>query len=217
MKILKNISPIFIVYVSVFIFNSCESTSPAPYDDLAILPSMTMPSKEIMQIQGIKNIHYVDYDSVIVNGQIVNSFSPTDEYYLDSCHYKIMQYYLDNHNWNTTVYNLCNGTGWNYYSGVVNSLQNIYLAAAYEQAVQSALASWLKGPRHFWGTEYIDGKLCNVYTDSTGYREWIWIKYKLPIQRRNEGSYDVHEIGVVRKRAIEINQPIYSNVFEPPK
>jgi hypothetical protein len=216
MKVLKIVLLIIFTNLIVFIFNSCEQST-IPLEDLTTAPSRTLSAREIMSVQGITSIHYVDYDSIIVNGKSDNSFSPTNEYYIDTCHYKSIQYYLDNHNWYTNVYDLCKNIVWNYYNGVLTYPQLPNWPAAYENAIKSAMGSWLEGPTTFLGTELIDDKLCNVYRDSSGYQEWIWIKYKLPIQRRAEAQIDVHQINLVRKEVIEINQNIPGNIYEPPK
>ena len=83
--------------------------------------------------------------------------------------------------------------------------------------MQASLGSWLIGDPHFLRNEYINGKLCSVYEDSTGYQEWIWVKYKLPIQRRSYLYYDVQQITVLQKRIIEINSVIPDSIYEPPK
>jgi hypothetical protein len=216
---MNNIKDIFssvLIFISLLLVNACQhSTNPS--DIIVEAPSRNLSSSEIMRIQGIASVHYVNYDSIIVNGKSDTEFHPMNEYYIDTCHCKHIQYYFSNHNWNTTVYNLCDNTAWNYYNNQLAYLQLPNWPAAYEMAIQSALGSWIKEPAKYLHSEFIDGKYCNVYEDSTGYQEWVWIKYKLPIQRRVESHHDVHQIGIVRKRIIEINQPIPSSVYEPPK
>ena len=216
MKTLKIILFILFASLAILSFNSCENPA-SPSEDLAIPPSRSLTSTEIMKIQGITSLHYVEYDSIIVNGISSDSFSQAYEYYLDTSHYKFIQYYLDNHNWNTTVYNISTNIAWNYYNGQLTYLQLPNWPAAYEQSIQSCLGSSLKEPIIFLRTEIIDGKVCDVFKDSTGYQEWVWVKYKLPIQSRREGQYDVYQISVVRKTIMEVNQTIPGNVFDPPK
>jgi hypothetical protein len=216
MKIVKTILFISFVSLTVFTFNSCKNPT-TPSEEMVTPPSRSLSSTEIMRIQGIASLHYVEYDSTIVNGVSSDSFSQANEYYLDTCHYKFMQYYLDNHNWNTTVYNVSTNNAWNYYNGQLTYLQLPDLPSVYEQSIQSCLGSSLKEPVTFLGTEIIEGKTCNVFKDSTGYQEWVWIKYKLPIQSRRSGQHDVYQISVIRKNIIEVNQPITGNVFDPPQ
>lgn len=55
--------------------------------------------------------------------------------------------------------------------------------------------------------QYYPGtKLCNVFEGSSGYMEWVWIEYRLPIQHRRVGGHrGIHQITVSQKKQIEIN------------
>ncbi|MGH7595356.1 MAG: hypothetical protein ACREOI_03345 [bacterium] len=171
-----------------------------------------------MNIQGITSIHYIDYDSVVVNGRSDKAFVPYFEYHIDTARFKIDQYYLGTPHWNTTVYDLGKFVVWNYYSGTLTYPQLPDLRAAFESNIQARLGSWLKGPIEFVGTEYIGGKFCNVFRDSTGLQEWVWIEHRLPIQRRRESvNRGIHQITVEQKRQIEINGQFQNSLFEPPK
>jgi hypothetical protein len=201
-------------------FTSCRRSSPSePLQNQALTtpPSDTLPPQQLMSILGIYTLHYVEYDSVIVNGVSDSAFYPMNEIYLDTCHYKMIQYFGDNLNWNTTVYDVRKNIAWNYYNGQLTYMQLPNWPTAFVQSIQGALGSWLKGPITFLRTESVDGRLCNVFTDSTGLQEWIWPKYLLRIQNRSVGSQrGIYQIGYVRRRQIEVNISIPDTVFEPP-
>lgn len=211
----KIISTSFIL-ISIISLISCEQLTENNYQfDYA--PSRELSVNEIMHQQGISSIHYIKYDSIIVNGNPFPSFRANNEYYIDSCHYKSIQYYQEKPNYNTTVYNICDNIVWNYSNNKLTYPDLPNWPAAFEQSVSSRLGSWLKGIPTYLGTEIVDGKLCEVYEDSTGTVEWVWREYKLPIQRRSERSYDVHQITVTKKVIVTINQAIPSEVYDPPE
>jgi len=200
---------------SIFCFSCKQSTSPS--EEPVSAPSRNLPASEIMRIQGITSIHYVDYDSIVVNGVSDSGFVANFEYFIDYNRMKLIQYYLGTPNWNTNVYDLKKDSAWNYYSGQLTYPQLPNLQLAYDENIQAYLGSWLKGPSTFLRTEYIGDKLCNVFSDSTGYQEWVWTKHYIPIQRRGESNYDVHQISVVQKRNIDINLQFSDSIFEPPR
>ena len=207
---------IFITFTILFL-STCKLPV-SPYEETISAPSRNLSAGEIMKLEGITSIHYIDYDSVVVNGHPDSGFVANFEYFIDTSRMKMIQYYLGTPNWNITVYNLNNDSAWNYYSGQLTYPQLPNLQLAFNQNIQAYLGSWLKDPITFLRTEYIGDKLCNVFTDSTGSQEWIWIKYRIPIQRRVEGSYDnLHQISVVQKRNIEINEQFSNSIFEPPQ
>ena len=207
---------IFLTFATLFLSTCKEPVSPNEEPISAL--SRNLPASEIMKLEGITSIHYIEYDSVVVNGQPDSSFVANFEYFIDTSRMKMIQYYLGTPNWNTTVFNLNNDSVWTYYSGQLTYSRLPNLQLAFNQNIQAYLGSWLRDPIKFLRTEYIGDKLCNVFTDSTGLHEWIWIKYRLPIQRRSEGSYDnIHQISVTQKRDIEINEQFSNSIFEPPK
>jgi hypothetical protein len=206
---------IFLTSLTAIICFSCKQTT-TPLEEPISAPSRNLPASEIMKLQGITSIHYVDYDSVVVNGNSDSGFVAFFENFIDSSRMKMIQYYLGTPNWNITVYDLNIDTAWNYYSGQLTYPQLPDLQLAFEMNIQAYLGSWLQGPFTFLRTEYICDKLCNVFTDSTGYQEWVWTKYRLPIQRRVESYYDIHQITVFQKRAIEVNIQFSNSIFEPP-
>lgn len=196
---------------------SCEQST-SLYPEPIAAPSRSLPGREIMKMQGITSIHYIDYDSVVVNGSSDKAFAPYVEYHIDTTRCRIDQYYLGTPHWNTTVYDLGQFIAWNYSSGTLTYPQLPDLRAACESSFQARLGSWLNSPIEFVGTEYIGGKFCNVFRDSTGRQEWVWIEHRLPIQRRRESvNRGIHQITVEQKRQIEINGQFQDSLFEPPK
>jgi hypothetical protein len=202
-------------YFLLVIFYSCEQLN-TPSEELISAPSRNLPAAEIMQVQGINSIHFIKYDSVIVNGNSYDHFVPSVEFDIESDRIKMNQYYLGTPDWNITVYDFKKDSVWHYYSGQLTFSQIPDLRFTIDSYVQSNLGSSLKGPINFLRTEYVGDKLCNVFSDSTGYTEWVWIQYRLPIQYRVESNNDVHQIGVVQKRNIEINLEFSDVLFEPP-
>ncbi len=159
----------------------------------------------------------MEYDSSVVNGYPDSSFVPASEIYIDSCRCKISNYSSYNKSWNTTVYDLRKNIAWDYSDGRFSYQQLSDLPTAYEQRVQWALGSSLNNAIKGVGRELVDGKQCDVFEDAAGYREWVWTKFRLPLQKRTVSNYDVYQIGVIRKHIIDINQPIPDSVFDPPK
>lgn len=207
---------IFVISLTTIICVSCKQST-IPLEERIFAPSRNLPASEIMKLQGITSIHYVDYDSVVVNGDPDSGFIAFFENFIDSSRMKMIQYYFGTPNWNITVYDLNIDSAWNYYSGQLTHPQLPDLQLAFDMNIQTYLGSWLQGPITFLHTEYIGDKSCNVFTDSTGYQEWVWTKYRLPIQRRVESYHDVHQISVMQKRGIEVNIQFSNSIFEPPR
>lgn len=209
----NSIFPVLLIINLMFFFNSCEQLT-----EPIMAHSRNLSAIEIMNSEGISSIHYIEYDSVVVNGIPTREFTLSFEYYIDTLHYKIIQYNLDNQNFNTTVYDLRKNIAWNFYSSKLTYLDLPNLPEAYEIDVKAALGSWLRDHIKYLGTATINEKLCDVFEDSTGYKEWIWKKYKLPIQRRRNSQYDnLYQITVTQKRDITINHKFPDITFEPPK
>ncbi len=204
------------ISTTFFFFNCKQSTSPSELPVSA--PSRNLPASEIMKLQGITSIHYVDYDSVVINGDPDDGFVANCEFFIETNRMKMSQYYLGTPNWNTTVYDLNKDSAWNNYSGQLTFPQYPNLQVAFDMNIQAYLGSWLKDPITYLGTEYVGDKLCNVFKDSTSYQEWVWIKHRIPIQRRREGSHNnIHQISVSQKRNIEVNVQFSNSIFEPPR
>ena len=202
---------------ALLVISSCNKIN-SPLNETPIAPpSASLPYQQIMKLQGISSLHYVLCDSVVVNGVPKDSsLVPIDEYYVDSMHVKLIQYYFDNHYWNVTVYDLRKNIVWNYYSGKVTYPQLPNWPVAFEQSVQSCLGSNLRSSPVFLRTEYVDTRLCNVFTDSTGLQEWVWPEHLLPIQQRGFGSQrSIYQISTTRKIIIDINVPFADSIFEP--
>jgi hypothetical protein len=170
-----------------------------------------------MAAQGITAIQFVDYDSTILNGHPDSAFVAAFGFHIDTNHIKIDQHYLGTPGWNVTVYDLQRDTAWNWYGGHLTYPHLPNLRLAYEGYVQGMLGSWLQGQVQFVGMENIQGRLCNIFTDSTGYREWVWTDHAIPIQRRRESRYNnLHQITYTQKRQVSINLTFPDSVFLPP-
>jgi hypothetical protein len=147
-------------------------------------PSGILPASEIMKQQGISSIHFVEYDSVTINGKSTGPFSPSGEYYLDSGHVKAITFPFEGNNKAITVYDISRNIAWNYSSGYLTFLQLQNWLAAYEQEIRIRLGSWLGSNVKYIGRDYFENKLCDIFEDSEGYQEWIWIRYRLPESAR---------------------------------
>jgi len=202
------------VLLGILALSACKHSPASPNgpdsgQEQILAPDRNLPARDILRIEGITSIHYIFYDSTTYSGN--QAPIPIGEYLFDSCHAKIIEYFADNHYWNVTVIDLRNHSTWNYYSGVVTYSQTDDVNASYEQFVQSALGSFLKGQPNYLRTEYLGDKLCDVYTDSTGYTEWVWIQHRLPIQRQANCCQ------IASLREIELDVRFADSLFEPPK
>ncbi len=197
---------------------SCKDNPTAiPEESKAILSALSrdLPASQLMQLEGITSLHYVLYDSSAgFSGGGDSSFIPLDEYFIDSSHVKNIQYFGANHYWYVSVYDSQRDTAWYYQSGQVTCMQLPSVAAVVQQSIQAALGSMLRLSSQYLRSEYIDGKLCDLFADSLGNQEWVWRDHRLPIQERVLGSL---QISTTRKVILEINTTIPDSVFEPPK
>lgn len=210
-KIVLLVSGVIIIILN---FNDCRGISFLSFNQPVSAPSRNLSATELFYIEGINSLHYVMYYSDEVNGESDSMFKALAEYLVDSEHSKIIQYYLDNHNYYITVYNLQKNISWNNYLGTITYPQLPNLYSAHEDNIQSLLGSSLQSPTIFIRTENLDGKLCNVFSDSLGSMEWVWIEHKFPIQHRIVGKFGINTI---RKKIITINEPIPDSIFEAPK
>jgi hypothetical protein len=191
-----------------------QATTPSMYQPVSA-PSRTLSAIEIMSIEGITAIRYILYDSTVYIGSRSDStFIPIAEFLIDSKHIKETDYNGDKR---ITVYDLRNNIAWNYYSGQLTYLQLPNWPTPFEEGIQNCLGSWLQGPSRFLHTEYIDNKLCNVFSDSLGNQECVWIDHCLPIQEWIFArTLTSSRIITVRKRIIGINISFPDSLFEPP-
>ena len=170
-----------------------------------------------MAAEGIWSVQFVLYDSTTLNGQPDSAYVPAFGFCIDQNHIKIDQHYLGTPGWNVTVYDLQRNMAWNCYEGHLTYQQLPNLYGAYEGYIQGMLGSHLRRPIQFLGIETIQGRVCNVFSDSTGYREWVWVQHNLPVQGRSEGYYNnLHQISVTQKRRIVVNLAFPDSVFLPP-
>jgi hypothetical protein len=162
-----------------------------------------------MAAQGITSIQFVDYDSAVYYGHPDSSFCGSNGWCIDTSRAKHDQYLFGKRGWEVTVYDLTQDTVWSYETRRRTYQLVPSVRCAFEILVQDALGSYLKGPIRFIGNESIQGRLCNIFEDSTGFREWIWIEHSLPIQRRQDRPH----VAFVQKRDIVINRAFTDSVF----
>lgn len=208
-----------ILILSVLLLSCEDSTTPTAttYNPVSA-PSRNLPAYEIMRLEGITSIHFTEFYHATVNGHADTGFTPYFEYHIDTLRTRMNQYYLGTPDWNISVYDLRKGIAWNYYSGSVTYPQLQDLRRAYEQDVQAYLGGWLSEIQTYVRTEYIDDKLCDVFTDSTGTLEWVWREYRLPVQRRLETTYkNIHQITYRLKKEMQINIVFPDSLFTPPQ
>jgi hypothetical protein len=212
---MKRVAFTFLVggLLAASLINACKNPA-GPSNQMAFPPSRDLSPQEILGMEGIHSIHYTEYDSVVVNGHVYGPSTPSIEMYLDSTHKKVIQY----HPLNITVYDLGEHLVWNYYDGQLTYPQLPNVQAAYDQDIQANCGSWLTGPYSLLQQEMLGDKLCDVFIDSAGRQEWVWIDHRLPIQRRRTGAYDnLYEITVTQKRGIEVNRHFPDSLFAPPR
>jgi hypothetical protein len=140
---------------------------------------------------------------------------------IDTLRFKLDEYYADQTpGFNITVYDLKTSTAWNLYSGKVTDPHVPNLLVAYEQMVQYTLGSSLKNPYRLVAQEFVGGVRCNVFEDSTGYKEWVWIEHPIPIQRFSPGTLrrdGIFQISTVQLRDLVINVSLPDSIFMPPE
>lgn len=213
---MKNFVFLVVVCVTIFCFTSCENPT-SPVFDGTIPPPFALSASQIMRAQGITSIHFINYDSSTVNGKADSLFTPVYEFYIDSSRCKINTYSRDDHTWSEMVYDAKKNIVWDYRDGILSYEYGFDIQRAYEDVVRWALGSMLKGHITIVVKEPVGGNMCNVYKDTTGYQEWVWPKYNLPLQVRAVYNFSVYKIQVERKSVIDINKAIPDNVFDPPK
>jgi hypothetical protein len=181
-------------------------------------PSRDLPAREILAREDIFSIHFFLYDSTVVENRTYSPFRLSFEYYIDTNHLKIVQYYQGEYRWNISVYNLSKNQSWNYFEGKLTFGTVPDLNRAYETTVQGLLGSLLKPPIKYLRTERITDMLCDVFSDSSGREEeWVWPLHNLPIQRRRAGGSEVFQITTEQWRDLEINIAFPDSVFLPPR
>jgi hypothetical protein len=180
-------------------------------------PSRELSPAEIFSLERITSIHFVELYHSTVNGIADTGFSADGETHIDSIHWRYNQYYLGTPGWNVTVYDLADSVVWNYYSGQVTYPELPDIGRAYTTNVQAGLGSFIIGEPIYLRSELIGDKFCDVFTDTTGYVEWVWREHRLPIQRRGEWWYNgIHQITYRRLKIEELNVPFQDGIFEPP-
>lgn len=215
MKISKPVIIVIFTAISAISFYSCDDTASLKEEPFTA-PSRDLSAKEIMKTQGITSIHYIDYDSSIVNDESGGSSIASFEYYIDTCHFKGIQYLPEGWDSNIAVYDLKKNIAWNFTNGKLSYDETPSCQYYYNLGVKNSLGSRLEKPAYFSGVEVINGNYCNIFKDSNGFTEWIWTKYNLPIQQRRESHNSIFkQITFVQKRIVEINLSFPDTVFEP--
>ena len=214
---MNRVIPLTVVLV---ILTSCKDspTTIGSTNSPISAPSRNLPATEIMKLEGITSMHFTEYYHVTVNGHADTGFTAQFEYHIDTLHLRMNQYYLGTPNWNISVYDLRNDIAWNYYSGQLTFPHLPDLRRAYEQDVQAFLGGWLSNTQSYVRAEYVNDKLCDVFTDSTGTLEWVWREHRLPIQHRIESTYNnIHQITYRQNRDIQLNITFPDSLFTPPR
>lgn len=202
---------------------SCKisATQPHMYPGThEIAPEKTLPVREIMHLQGITSIHFAIFDSSIVNGHYYYPPAGYSEYYIDTSRIKIIKLKPESPFRNIAVYDVNKGIAWKSTDGKVEnlSLGMNYIALFYGTEAQAVLANGLEGPVRFTGQGYMEDKLCDIFEDTSGVQEWVWVKHRLPVQYIHSWSYDnIGGTEFTKMRNIEINEEFQDEIFAPPQ
>ena len=211
--------PFFVACVALLcLLQSCnhQPTQPAqPVEQSAPLVFRTLPASQIMAEEGITSVHflyYLWYDSA--DGASISDTSLIDEYYIDSLHFKIMEY-DQGKVFSITTIDAARNDQWSYNS---NSQKVWYdsgynMRPAVDDMIQAFLGSSLKPTASNLKSEYIEQQLCDVYQDPTGYMEWIWREHRFPLQSRSRDDIGIYTL---RKQIIEMNAAFSDSLFLPP-
>ena len=213
-----------IIYLTIFLlFNSCKkNVSPISSEQengIIYPPSKELSVSEILNIQNIHSLHFIQLDSVSINNMAGGEYSISWEIFLDSKHLRTVQYLPDEQPWIVTVIDLKEWNVWQY-SFTINN----YIAIPFpdtllafesiaKKHITSRLYSGLEGIRYDYFNEYY----CHIVSDSLENTEWIWMKYGLPIKWETTFYPDGIKVNAHRKLVdIEINQEFPDSIFIKP-
>jgi hypothetical protein len=192
----------------MFGISSCkQSTSPNDKEKYLSPPSQKTSADEIKSIEGINTIHIVEVFTTYYNGDTINRYQ---EYYIDTTRIKIMSYTNRDSIQLIEVSDRKNGCLWIYQFGQLSHPQT---TSDYDIYVQGLLGSWLNEPIETIGQTVLDGKSCEIITDSTNLKEWIWADHRMPIQRY---SYANNRGFMYKKIQMEFNQVFPDSLFTAP-
>ena len=204
----------FLFIAPVLLFSSCKIIGPSNglNSHPMLAPSRSLPAAEIMKLERITSIHYIDYETTgRVRADTV--FFSEEECAIDTSRMRQNQYYDRTPGYNVSVYDLTGGISWNSHWDRFTYTQLPNLHMAYEECVQASLGGWLNERAIYVRSEFVDDKFCDVFTDSAGTWEWIWRDHRLPIQRQRPGFFG--ESTYIQKKHIEINIPLSDTLFTP--
>lgn len=207
-----------------FIFSniSCKLSATQPYQypgTPEIAPAKTLPAREIMRLQGLNSIHFAIYDSSIVNGDIYYAPAGYSEYYIDTSRIKIIEYNQASGSRNIRVYDMNKGIVWKSINGKVEnlSISMEYISELYRTEIQPVLGNGLEGPLNFTGQGHIENMRCNIFEDTRGFQEWVWINHRLPVRYIRTWNYDnISQTTYIQIRDIEVNKKFSDSIFVLP-
>ena len=202
---------------------SCErSFSPIvndSQDEILFAPDKDLSVAKILQLQKISTIHFVQWDSVIVNDNIPTEAHIGYELFLDNQHLKTIQFFPDNEPWIQTIIDLENWDVWQY-----NLKSNTFIELsfpdtllAFELISKRYIASKLYSECESVRFDLFYDNKCHVVSDSLGNIEWIWVNHGLPIKWQITNEYDGLTVEVNRElREIDINLVFPDSLFIRP-
>ena len=193
-----------------------QPTQPAqPVEQSAPLVFRTLPARQIMAEEGITSLHFLYYQWYDSADGGISDTSLIAEYYIDSVHFKIMEY-IQGKVFSITALDAARNVQWSYDPNVQTfSYDSGYnMRPVVDAMIQAFLGSSLKPTASNLRSEYIEEQMCDVYQDPTGYMEWIWRDHRFPLQSR---SLDKLGIFTLRKQIIEMNAVFSDSLFLPPR
>jgi hypothetical protein len=203
--------------------HSCKLSPSQPYNypwEPEPAPENTLPANKIMRLQGIASIHCIICDSSIVNGHTENASVAKTEYYIDQSRLKKIQYVAGNSGRNITVYDIGKKLSWESTSGKAANINTDieYIKNAYNHEIRQILGSQLEEPLQYVGKENMGSILCDVFEDKSGFQEWVWHNYLLPVQYKRAWNYDnLCKRTFLQMRNIDLNQKFPDSIFDKPQ
>ncbi len=212
-----------IYYTIFFLFTGCKiNVSPISTEQenkIIYPPSKDLSVSEILKIQNINSLHFIQYDSVSINNRPGGEYSISQEIFLDSKHIRTVQYLPGERPWIVTVIDLEEWNVWQY-----SLTFNDYIAISFpdtlrafevisKKHITSRLYPGLKSIRY----EYLDEYYCHLVSDSLKNIEWIWLKHGLPVKWETTFYQDGIKVNAHGKLVnIEINQEFPDSIFIKP-
>ncbi|WP_457617826.1 hypothetical protein [Lutibacter sp.] len=205
-----------------FNFSCKKDFSPLNIDhtnDVLNIPDTSLTVSEILTMQKITTLHYIEWDSIITNNNHHYSSSINKEVYLDKERLRQIQYY-DNKPWIITVIDLKKWDVWQYdlfYDNYVD-IKFLDTLNVFQNLAKSYLLSRIQHPIKILKFENIKNKKCNLVKDSYDNLEWIWIEHMLPIKWKKVNYPDGIKVEINGElKKIEVNINLADSLFTRPK